>query len=85
MSGWYDAFAAGLAAGGSVPAPMAGDAGEDERLISAVARDLSDREGRGTVTGVRVIWTGDHLDAVRRLQGSLVAPAQAAAGDLVLS
>ncbi|HLY48387.1 MAG TPA: hypothetical protein VKR21_04260 [Solirubrobacteraceae bacterium] len=29
-------------------------------------------------TGVRVIWTGDHLDAVRRLQGTLVQPARAA-------
>ncbi|MDQ6731421.1 MAG: FUSC family protein, partial [Actinomycetota bacterium] len=84
VSAWYDAFAVGLAASGSLPAPMAGDAGGDERLISAVARDLSDHEGQGTVTGVRVIWTGDHLDAVRRLQVSLVAPAQAAADERVL-
>jgi hypothetical protein len=26
-----------------------------------------------------VIWTGDHLDAVRRLQETLVDPARAAA------
>jgi hypothetical protein len=25
-----------------------------------------------------MIWTGDHLDAVRRLQGVLVGPARAA-------
>jgi hypothetical protein len=31
---------------------------------------------------VRVIWTGDHLDAVRRLQEMIVPPARAArAGD----
>jgi hypothetical protein len=27
---------------------------------------------------VRVIWTGDHLDATRRLQDTLVGPARAA-------
>jgi len=84
VSSWYDAFATGLAGGGSVPAPTAGDAGDDERLVSAVGRDLRDHEGQGTVTGVRVIWTGDHLDAVRRLQGSLVAPARAATDEHVL-
>ena len=84
VSGWYETFAAGLAAGGSVPVPMARDAGGDERLVSAVSRDLRDPEGQGTVTGVRVIWTGDHLDAVRRLQGLLVAPAQAAADENAL-
>jgi len=84
VSSWYDAFAAALAAGGSVPAPTAGDPGDDERLVSAVGRDLRDHDGQGTITGVRVIWTGDHLDAVRRLQGSLVAPARAAADEHVL-
>lgn len=71
-------------AGGPVPAPTAGDAGEDQRLVSAVGRDLRDHEGHRTITRVRVIWTGDHLDAVRRLQGSLVAPARAAADEHVL-
>lgn len=29
-----------------------------------------------TDTAVRIIWTGDHVDAARRLQGRLVAPAR---------
>jgi hypothetical protein len=29
---------------------------------------------------VRMIWTGDHLDAVRRLQRIIVEPARAATG-----
>jgi hypothetical protein len=33
---------------------------------------------------VRVIWTGDHLDAVRRLQGMLVEPARAAVSEEAL-
>ena len=35
-------------------------------------------DGKATATGVRMIWTGDHLDAVRRLQEMLVEPARAA-------
>jgi hypothetical protein len=44
-----------------------------------VSRDLRSDDGEATDTGVRMIWTGDHLDAVRRLQETLVEPARAAA------
>jgi hypothetical protein len=54
------------------PAPLARDEAADGRLIEAVARDLRDPDGIATATGVRVIWTGDHLDAARRLQDGLV-------------
>jgi hypothetical protein len=30
---------------------------------------------------VRMIWTGDHLDAARRLQDALVGPARASAAN----
>ena len=46
--------------------------------LDAVASDLRSSERRSNAVAVRVIWTGDHLDAARRLQGSLLAPAQAA-------
>jgi hypothetical protein len=49
----------------------------DARLVGAVSHDLRDEDGRATATGVRMIWTGDHLDATRRLQGTLVEPARA--------
>jgi hypothetical protein len=68
MIGWYDRFAASLTGGGGVPDPLAGDRVADGRLVEAVGRDLRDSDGHATATGVRVIWTGDHLDAVRRLQ-----------------
>jgi hypothetical protein len=35
-------------------------------------------DGRPTATAVRTIWTGDHLDAARRLQEAIVEPARAA-------
>ena len=45
------------------------DGPADSRLVEAVSHDLRSRDGDATGTGVRVIWTGDHLDAARRLQG----------------
>jgi uncharacterized membrane protein YccC len=76
--GWYDRFAASLIGRAPVPAPLAHDDSADARLLDAVRDDLVAADGRATATAVRMIWTGDHLDAARRLQRSLVGPAQAA-------
>jgi uncharacterized membrane protein YccC len=78
LTEWYGHFAASLVGGEAVPDPLIRDDVADGRLVDAVARDLRDTDGNATATGVRVIWTGDHLDAVRRLQEMLVAPARAA-------
>ncbi len=79
LTGWYDRFAASLAGAGDVPDPLPADESADDRLIEAVAADLQDGDGHANATGVRVIWTGDHLDAARRLQEALVGPARVAA------
>ncbi|HWE09219.1 MAG TPA: FUSC family protein [Solirubrobacteraceae bacterium] len=81
MTAWYDQLAAGLTGHEDVPDPLPADAVADGRLIEAVGTDLRNSDGRATATGIRVIWTGDHLDAVRRLQAMVVEPARAAAGD----
>jgi uncharacterized membrane protein YccC len=78
LTGWYDTFATSLTGASAVPDPQPADDVADGRLVEAVRRDLRDRDGRATATGVRVIWTGDHLDAARRLQDMLVDPARAA-------
>jgi hypothetical protein len=78
VRGWYGRFAESLVGRGGVPEPLADDAVADGRLVDAVGHDLRDQDGHATGTAVRVIWTGDHLDAVRRLQGMLVGPAQEA-------
>ena len=78
MTDWYRHFAASLTRTEPVPDPLAPDQIADGRLIETVARDLRHDDGHATATGVRVIWTGDHLDAVRRLQATLVEPARAA-------
>jgi Fusaric acid resistance protein-like len=80
VTAWYDQLAAGLTGREEVPDPLPSDAVADGRLVAAVESDLRDTDGRATATGVRVIWTGDHLDAARRLQGIVVEPARAAAG-----
>ena len=49
----------------------------DARLVDAVAHDLRDGDGDATAAAVRMIWTGDHLDAARRLQTALAEPAGA--------
>ncbi len=78
INGWYDRFAASLVGAAAVPDPQPPDGDASGRLVEAVAADLHDGDGHATATGVRVIWTGDHLDAVRRLQEGLVPPARAA-------
>ncbi len=75
LTGWYRHFAASLAGEEAVPDPLIANQVADGRLVDAVARDLRDTDGRATATGVKVIWTGDHLDAVRSLQETLIDPA----------
>ena len=66
--------------GGELPRPLAHDKAADGRLVRAVRRDLLGNDGKASATAVRVIWTGDHLDVVRRLQAAITSPARATAG-----
>ena len=78
LDAWYDALAVSLVREADVPEPLARDDGADGRLVDAVRHDLHGEDGRASATAVRVIWTGDHLDAARRLQSGLVGPARTA-------
>ncbi len=78
---WYEELAASLADGRPPREPLAHDKVADGRLVDAVRRDLSGEDGEATATAVRMIWTGDHLDAARRLQRLIVQPALVAAED----
>jgi len=80
VTGWYDGLAATLITGGELPQPLAHDTAADGRLVQAVHHDLLGNDGRASATAVRVIWTGDHLDVVRRLQAAIMSPAPATAG-----
>jgi uncharacterized membrane protein YccC len=78
MTRWYAGLAASLIGDGGVPEPLARDTHGEERLVDAVSHDLRGDDGTATGTAVRMIWTGDHLDAARRLQALLVGPARTA-------
>ena len=80
VTGWYDGLASTLITGGELPKPLAHDQAADGRLVRAVRRDLLDNDGKASATAVRVIWTGDHLDVVRRQQAAITSPARATAG-----
>jgi uncharacterized membrane protein YccC len=74
---WYDDLATSLVGPGQVREPLPHDKLADGRLVDAVRQDLRGADGRASATAVRMIWTGGHLDAARRLQTTLVGPARA--------
>jgi hypothetical protein len=80
VTGWYDGLAHTMITGGELPQPLAHDTVADGRLVRAVRRDLLSDDGRASATAVRMIWTGDHLDVVRRLQAAIISPARPNAG-----
>jgi hypothetical protein len=41
--------------------------------VEAVRRDLLNNDDKASATAIRVIWAGDHLDVVRRLQAAIAA------------
>ena len=80
VAGWYDGLATTIITGGELSQPLAHDKAADGRLVRAVRRDLLGDDGRASATAVRMIWTGDHLNVVRRLQAAIISPARATAG-----
>jgi uncharacterized membrane protein YccC len=74
---WYGGLAASLLDGRAIPDPLPQDATADARFLGAVRHDLVGGDGNATATAVRMIWTGDHLDATRRMQPTLLEPARA--------
>lgn len=75
LSEWYREFGRQLVDRADVPRPLPQDPEIDARLAEAVTRDLSDDSGNATATAVRIIWTGDYLDVVRRLQPVIIGSA----------
>jgi hypothetical protein len=76
---WFDDFGGSLINRHEPPEPLPRDTIADGRLVDAVRHDLRGDDGKASATAVRMIWTGDHLDAVRRLQATMIGPARHAA------
>jgi uncharacterized membrane protein YccC len=77
VKAWYEDLADSLLDAKAPREPLRHDKVADGRLVEAVRHDLRGEEGAASATAVRMIWTGDHLDAVRRLQKLIVGPARA--------
>jgi hypothetical protein len=75
---WYDDLAASLTDGHRPDDPLAYDQAADGRLVEAVRSDLDAGDNEAAATAVRIVWTGDHLDATRRLQEAIAPAAQLA-------
>ncbi|MFF1572442.1 FUSC family protein [Leifsonia sp. NPDC058292] len=73
---WYRDFGSDLLEGAAPPEPLPPDAALEQRLAQAVATE-HDASGDPltAATAIRIVWTADYLDVVRRLQGAIVAAA----------
>ena len=72
LSRWFKDLGQRLVGRTPLPTPLAPDVARDRRLVASVDADLRGGDGRASATAV-IIWTGDHLDAIRRLQPGLVS------------
>jgi hypothetical protein len=77
--GWYEILAVALDGGGRVPEPLEPDTTRIERLLGAVRDELGGDEAT-RARAARIVWTCDHLDAARRMQGIVAEPAAATVG-----
>ncbi|MFJ7198773.1 MULTISPECIES: FUSC family protein [unclassified Streptomyces] len=77
---WFETSGRALAGLTAAPAHTGDGRVADVELWDALRRDLSGDAGQGAASAaVRVIWTADHLDTLRRLQTRILHPVRAAA------
>ncbi|MFF2050233.1 FUSC family protein [Leifsonia sp. NPDC058194] len=76
LQSWYGELADQLADREPLPQPASKDASAPARLAGAVRDDLESGSADAMGTAVRVIWTADYLEVVRRLQSAIVPPAR---------
>ena len=77
---WYGELARGIDSPAAIPEPLEGDDAAAARLLESLHRHLGGDQAPAGPAVVHLIWTADHLDALRRLQVTLVDPARRAAG-----
>jgi uncharacterized membrane protein YccC len=77
LADWYRSLGTDLVERQDLPTPAPGDTTVDGRLVVALRQDLQDDAGNATPTAIRIFWTAEYLDAIRRLQARIVEPVQA--------
>ncbi|WP_285115416.1 FUSC family protein [Leifsonia sp. fls2-241-R2A-40a] len=73
LEGWYRSLSDALTARDPLPVPDHADPSAESALAAAVLGEAADPSG-ATATAVRIIWTADYLEVVRRLERAIVAP-----------
>jgi len=69
---WYGGLTTALVAREELPGPAGSDPSANGVLAAAVLGEAGDMTP--TATAVRIIWTADYLEVVRRLEAAIVAP-----------
>jgi uncharacterized membrane protein YccC len=76
---WYRGLADALVAGRSPPDPVAPDGDGPRRLAQQVGRAAAGRDRAAIDLAVALLWAGEHLDHLARMEARLVPPATEAA------
>ncbi|MFJ3760036.1 FUSC family protein [Streptomyces sp. NPDC090080] len=80
IAAWFERSGRALAGRASVPERTVGPREADQALEQALRRELAADGAAGDAASVvRMIWTADHLDALRLLQAQLIGPVREAA------
>ena len=76
LTRWFGELGSDLVDRSRPPEPLHHDLPLEQRLADAVAEKVGDGS-MDAATAIRVLWTADYLDVVRRLQGAIVGPVHA--------
>ncbi|MFD8671837.1 FUSC family protein [Streptomyces seoulensis] len=79
---WFESAGRALAGDGAAPGRPPSRPAVDAALHESVGRDLSAGTEQTTATAVRMVWTADHLDTMRRLQAEIDGHVRAAAASV---
>ncbi|WP_329459326.1 FUSC family protein [Streptomyces sp. NBC_01497] len=73
---WFESVAGALTGHGPVPGPLPHDAAAADRLLGTVRQDLAGDDRGWSATAIRMIWTADHIRAVRSVQSTILEPSR---------
>jgi uncharacterized membrane protein YccC len=83
VTNWFAAMAQAFTGAGTVPRALPRDDSSEHRLVEALREDLATSgapDASAQAHAVRLVWTSDHVDGARRLQGLVEEPSRHAAG-----
>ncbi|MGW4199093.1 FUSC family protein [Streptomyces sp. NPDC005004] len=82
VTSWFESAGRALAGEGDAPGRPPSRPVVAAALHESVSHDLTAGTEQGAATAVRMVWTADHLDTMRRLQAEIDGPVRAAAASM---